>query len=76
MVAVRAMQRRVVKLEHAAKPRRSPLVIIYGSFDLFVEIAVLPEIESGALARADMIDIVSALRHWETDGTWDRAHGG
>lgn len=74
MGAVRALSRRVVKLEHAAKPRRSPLVILYGSFDLFVEIAILPGIESGALARADMIDIVAALRRWEADGTWDRAH--
>lgn len=74
MGAVRALSRRVVKLEHAAKPRRSPLVIFYGSFDLFVEVAVLPYIETGALDRADMIDIVAALRRWEADGTWDRAH--
>jgi len=62
----------VVKLEHTAKPRRSPLVIFYGSFDLFVEIAILPGIESGVLDCADMIDIVAALRRWEADGTWDR----
>ena len=74
MGAVRALQRRVVKLEHAAKPRRSPLVRWFGAFDLFVEIAILPGIESGALARDDMIDIVAALRCWEEDGTWDRAH--
>lgn len=29
------------------KPRPSPLVMFYGSFDLFVEVAVLPGIESG-----------------------------
>lgn len=74
MGAVRALQRRVVKLEHAAKPRRSPIAIFYGSFDLFVEVAILPDIESGLLDRDDMIDIVAALRRWETDGTWDRAH--
>ena len=73
MGAVRALSCRVVKLEHATRTRRSPLVILYGSFDLFVEIVILPGIESGALARADMIDIVAALRRWETDGTWDRA---
>jgi hypothetical protein len=50
-----------------------PLGILFGSFDLFVEIAILPAIESGALARHDMIDIVAALRRWETDGTWQRA---
>lgn len=74
MGAVRALSRRVVKLEHAAKPRRSPLVIFYGSFDLFVEVAVLPFIECGALDRDDMIEVVAALRRWESDGTWDRAH--
>jgi hypothetical protein len=60
-------------VEHAAKPRRSPIVIFYGSFDRFVEVAILPGIESGALDRADMIEIVGALRLWESDGTWDRA---
>lgn len=73
MGAVRALQRRVIRLEHAAKPRRSPIVIFYGSFDRFVEVAILPGIESGALDRADMIEIVGALRLWESDGTWDRA---
>lgn len=72
--AVRALQRRLLKLEHAAKPRRSPLVLFYGSFDLFVEVAILPGIDSGVLDRADMIDIVASLRRWESDGTWDRAH--
>ena len=47
-------------------------VVIYGSFNLFVEVAILPGIENGALDRADMIDIVAALRRWEVDGTWDR----
>ena len=73
MGAVRALSRRVVRLEHAAKPRRSPIVILYGSFDLFVEVAILPGIESGELDRADMIEIVAALRRWEEVGTWDTA---
>jgi hypothetical protein len=74
MGAVRALQRRVLKLENAAKPRPSPIAMFYGSFDLFVEIAVLPGIESGALSRPDMIDVVAALRAWENDGTWTRAY--
>ena len=73
MGAVRALQRRVLKLENAAKPQPSPIVIFYGSFDLFVELTILPGIESGALSRPDMIDVVAALRAWENDGTWDRA---
>ena len=72
MVAVRAFQRRVAKLEQVGKPRRSPLVILYGSFDNFVETAIWPGIRSGALAEGDMYDIIEALRGWETDGTWDR----
>jgi len=39
-----------------------------------VEVAILPGIEGGALVRDDMIEIVAALRRWETDGTWDRAY--
>ncbi len=74
MRAVRALQKRVVKLEHAAEPRPSPFAAMYGSFDAFVETELLPSIESGALDRADMIDVVAALRIWETDGTWHRAH--
>jgi hypothetical protein len=73
MGAVRALQRRVLKLENAAKPQPSPIVIFFGSFDLFVELTVLPGIESGALSRPDMIDVVAALRAWENDGTWHRA---
>ena len=73
MVAVRALHRRVVRLEQAAKPRPSPFVLVYGSFDNFVTKAIWPGIRDGSLAEGDMYDIVQALRLWETDGTWDRA---
>lgn len=73
MRAVRALQRRMAKLERASKPRPSPFVRWFGSFDLFVEVVVIPGIESGALARDDMIEVVAALRRWEEDGTWDRS---
>ena len=74
MRAVRALQRRMAKLERALKPRPSPIVIWFGSFDLFVELEVLPGIQTGALDRRDMAEIVAALRRWEEDGTWDRAY--
>jgi hypothetical protein len=74
MASVRALQKRVTRLERAGKPRPSPFVILFGTFDAWVEKEVLPGIECGALDRADMIVIVAALRAWETDGTWDRAH--
>jgi hypothetical protein len=73
MSALRALHRRTAKLERASKPRPSPFVLWFGSFDVFVEVVVIPGIESGALARDDMIEIVAALRLWEEDGTWARA---
>ena len=72
MGAVRALSRRVARMEREGKPRPSPFVVMFGSFDLFVEIMVLPEIEAGHLCRGDMIDVIAALRRWEEDGTWDR----
>ena len=73
MRAVRALQKRLARIERAALPKPSPFTLTYGSFDQFVESEVLPGIEAGLLDRADMIDVVSALRSWELDGTWERA---
>jgi hypothetical protein len=73
MAGIRALQRRIKRIEEAEISRPSLIVMFYGSFDLFVELTVLPGIESGALSRPDMIDVVAALRTWENDGTWDRA---
>lgn len=72
MGAVRALHKRAMRLEHAAKRRPSPLVRWFGSFDVFVEVSLLPGIESGALDRTDMIEIVASLRRWEVDGTWNK----
>lgn len=76
MRAVRALQKRVARIERAAMPRPSPFVAAYGSFDAFVEREVLPDIEARLLDREDMIDVVAALRTWEQDGTWQRASVG
>lgn len=73
MVAVRALQSRVSKLEQFRKPKQSPFVRWYGSFDNFVNVAIRPGYLDGTLDQKDIFDIVSALRSWETDGTWDRA---
>lgn len=72
MGAVRALSRRVAKIEREGKPKPSPFVVMFGSFDLFVEMTVLPEIKAGHLSRADMVDVIAALRSWEEDGTWGR----
>lgn len=73
-MSLRALQRRVQRLENGAKPRPSPFTIWFGSFDAWVEKDVLPGIESGALDGEDMIVIVACLRRWEADGAWDVAH--
>ena len=70
MAGIRALQKRLGKLEDAGKPRPSPFTIMFGSFDAWVEREVLPGIESGALDRRDMIAVVAALRHWEGAGVW------
>ena len=71
-MSLRALQRRVKRLETGAMPKPSPFVVWFGSFDAWVEQQVLPGIESGALEGADMIAIVAALRRWEADGAWHR----
>ena len=71
MAGIRALQKRLRKLEDAGKPRPSPFVVLFGSFDAWVEREVLPGIESGLLARHDMVAAVACLRRWEQDGTWN-----
>jgi hypothetical protein len=60
-------------MEESRKPRPSPFTIWFGSFDLWVELQILPGLESGEL-DSDMIDVVVALRAWEAGGIWDVAH--
>lgn len=73
-MALRALQKRLAKLEDAGKPRPSPFTLLFGSFDAWVEHEVLPGIEGGALDRRDMVAVVAALRAWEADGTWSGAY--
>ena len=73
MRAVRALQRRVARLEQADKPRPSPFVIYYGSFQAFVDVVLVGYLD-GTYDQRDMIVVVDALRRWETDGTWQRAY--
>ena len=74
MAGIRTLQKRLVKLDGAGKPRPSPFTVLFGSFDAWVEREVLPGIESGALARDDMVAVVAALRAWETRGVWEQAY--
>lgn len=52
-------------------PTPSPFAQWFGSFDAWVEHDVLPGVESGALAADDMVELVAALRAWETEGVWN-----
>lgn len=72
-MSLRALQRRVNRIEEVRKPRPSPFTRWYGSFDAWVESQILPGIESGALDGADIIVVVAALRRWEEDGLWAMA---
>lgn len=74
MAGIRALQRRIKRIEEAEKPRPSPFTVLFGSFDAWVEREVLPGIQNGALDRRDMVAVVAALRAWEADGTWEQAY--
>jgi len=71
MAGIRALQKRMARLEDAEKPTPSPFVQWFGSFDAWVEQEVLPGVESGALGADDMVELVAALRAWETEGVWN-----
>jgi len=73
-VSLRNLQRRVKRLEKGDKPRPSPFVLLYGSFDAWVEQEVLPGVESGALDERDMVAVVACLRRWEEGGVWVLAY--
>jgi hypothetical protein len=68
LLAATAIRR---ELAVGSKPRR-PFVRVWESFDLIVEIKILPGIEEGSLSRDDMIGVVAAQRCWEVTG--DLAH--
>ena len=74
MAGIRALQRRVKRIEEGRKPRPSPFTVWFGSFDAWVELEILSGIESGALEGADMIVVVAALRAWSDGGAWDVVH--
>lgn len=74
MAGIRALQRRIKRIEEAETPRPSPFTALFGSFDAWVEHEVLPGIQSGALDRRDMVAVVAALRAWERDGTLSGAY--
>lgn len=72
MAGLRALQRRVARLETARKPRPSPIVIMCGSFDAFAD-ATYAEAMAGTLA-GDFLLILDHLREWDEGGVWALAY--
>ena len=74
MAGIRALQRRIKRIEEAEKPRPSPFTLWFGSFDAWVECEVLPGVENGTLEPDDMIEVVAALRNREDGKVWEQAY--
>ncbi len=75
-MSIRALQRRVKRIEEGRKPRPSPIVVMFGSFDHFLAVVFQPAWDNGTMEQDDILDLVEIFRRWETDGTWERAHAG
>ena len=71
-MSLRTLQRRTAKLEKGAKPRPSPFVVFYGSFDTFVD-ETYAGVNAGALGE-DYLDVLDVLRSWENSGVWVLAY--
>ncbi len=72
MAGIRALQRRVKRIESARKPRPSPIVILCGSFDAFAD-EVYADVEAGKLA-GDFLRILDHLREWDEGMVWALAY--
>jgi len=71
-MSLRALQRRVRRIEDARKPRPSPIVVMCGTFDTFAD-AAYAEVEAGTLA-GEFLPILDILREWDAGGIWVLAH--
>lgn len=71
-MSLRALQRRVKRIEEGRKARPSPIVIWFGSWDAFVDGAYAAV--SASTLDAEFLDVVDALRAWEASGVWAVAY--
>lgn len=71
-MSLRALQRRVKRIEEGRKPRPSPIVIWFGSWDAFVDGAYAAV--SAETLDAEFLDVVDALREWDEGGVWALAY--
>jgi len=79
MPNVRALAERVRRLEAARAAPKSPLDVLYGSFDTFAA-ALRADVDAGQLDRADVVGpdgnggILNALRRWHDNRLWGGWH--
>jgi hypothetical protein len=71
-MSLRNLQRRMAKLEKSRKPRPSPIVILYGAWDPFVD-QVYAAVNAGTL-DTDFLDILDILHAWDAGGVWALAY--
>ncbi len=67
MADVRAMLRKVQRLEQAALAPKSPFEVLYGGVDGFAA-----NVEG--LDATDFAQVTAALHRWEREGVWDGWH--
>lgn len=72
MSGIRALQRRVKRIESARKPRPSPIAVICGSFEDFAD-AAYAGVEAGRVA-GEFLPILDILRDWDAGGVWVLAY--
>ncbi|MDP5279230.1 hypothetical protein Q9Q95_09880 [Sphingomonas sp. DG1-23] len=72
MAGIRALQRRVKRIESARKPRPSPIIILFNSFEAFAD-AAYADVEAGRVA-GEFLPILDILRDWEAGGVWMLAY--
>lgn len=71
-MSLRALQRRVAKIEKGRKPRPSPFVILCGSFDAFAD-ATYAEVEAGKL-DSQFLHVLDIICSCEEGGMWMLAY--
>jgi hypothetical protein len=67
-VALRALGRRVAKLEVARQPRPTPFDVWFGSVDDWFDKHVIPSIARGEVCAGEMLNVVAAVRSWHEGG--------
>ena len=70
MAGIRALQRRVKKMEKADRPQPSPVDVLCGSLDAFVDEGYAG-VNAGALDK-QFLDVLDSLRQWQNSGVWSR----